>query len=338
MARRRCALSLSSVTFHEPPDTNLAVFTDDGGFALDVRVETDSVWLTQKKIAVLFGVNIRTVNEHLQNIYETAELQQDATIRDFRIVRMEGNRTVARDILHYSLDAILSVGYRINSRRGTQFRIWANTVLRDHLLKGYTLNAARLEHRGITELQSAIALIGDTLTSHGLVTDEGRAILDVVRSYARSWNLLLAYDDGTLPQPSAHPRPKAITTKQARAAISALKRTLLDKGEANDLFAQERGEQFDAIITGLGQEVFGTTLYPTVESRAAHLLYFVIKDHPFSDGNKRAGSFLFINYLAAHNLHRNVNDTALVALALLTAQSDPKQKDLVIRLIMNLIS
>lgn len=325
------------MTFHAAPETDLAVFTDDGGFALDVRVEADSVWLTQKQMADLFGIDIRTVNEHLQTIYKTAELQRDATLRDFRIVRPEGGRTVARDILHYSLDAILSVGYRVNSRRGTQFRIWANTVLRDHLLKGYTLNAARLEHRGITELQAAIALLGDTLTSHSLVTNEGRAILDIVRGYARSWNLLLAYDDGTLSQPAAHGKPKAISTAEARTAISALKRNLLDKGEATDLFAQERGDQFDAIITGLAQEVFGTTLYPTVESRAAHLLYFVIKDHPFSDGNKRVGSFLFINYLAAHHLHRNVSDTALVALALLTAQSDPKQKDLVIRLIMNLI-
>lgn len=247
------------MTFHKAPEIDLAVFTDDGGFALDVKVEAESVWLTQKQMANLFGVDTRTVNEHLHTIYETLELQRDATIRDFRIVRLEGNRTVSRDILHYSLDAILSVGYRVNSRRGTQFRVWANTVLRDHLLKGYTLNAARLEHRGVEELQSAIALLGDTLTSHSLVTDEGRAILDVVRDYARSWNLLLAYDDGTLSQPGGRPQPKSISTAEARIAISTLKLTLLDKGEATDLFALECGERFDAIITGLAQEVFGTT-------------------------------------------------------------------------------
>jgi hypothetical protein len=331
-ARRVCG-----VTFHAAPETDLAVFTDDGGFALDVRVEANSVWLTQKQMATLFNTTLANVNLHLLNIFKEAELAEEATIKEYLIVQNEGGRLVQRPVLHYSLDAILSVGYRINSRRGTQFRIWANTVLRDHLLKGYTLNAARLEQRGVTELQSAITLLGDTLASHSLVTDEGRAILDIVRGYARSWNLLLAYDDGTLPQPAAHKQPKTISTTEARAAISTLKRNLLDKGEATDLFAQERGEQFDAIITGLAQEVFGTTLYPTVESRAAHLLYFVIKDHPFSDGNKRVGSFLFINYLAAHHLHRTISDTALVALALLTAQSDPKQKDLVIRLIMNLI-
>lgn len=325
------------MTFHAAPETDLAVFTDDGGFALDVRVEADSVWLTQKQMAQLFLTTPQNITIHLKSIYKDEELQEAATCKESLQVQIEGGRAVTRNARLYNLDAILSVGYRINSRRGTQFRIWANTVLRDHLLKGYTLNAARLEHRGITDLQSAIALLGDTLASHSLVTDEGRAILDIVRGYARSWNLLLAYDDGTLPQPAAHGKPKTISTAEARAAISALKRDLLDKGEATDLFAQERGDQFDAIITGLAQEVFGTTLYPTVESRAAHLLYFIIKDHPFSDGNKRVGSFLFINYLAAHNLHRNVSDTALVALALLTAQSDPKQKDLVIRLIMNLI-
>lgn len=326
------------MSFHNPPETDVAVFTAEGAFALDVRVEAESVWLTQKQMASLFDVTIPTINEHIKTVFQTEEIQKDATIRNFRIVAQEGSRNVERDTLHYNLDAILSVGYRINSKRGTQFRIWANTVLRDHLLKGYSLNQARLQTRGIEDLQSAIALLTSTLSSQAMVTDQGRAILDVVQTYARSWNLLLAYDDGTLAEPAiGNKAPKPFPVAEAKHAISALKLELLAKGEATDLFALERGPQLDAIIEGLGQEVFGTTLYPTVESRAAHLLYFIIKDHPLADGNKRVGSFLFVSYLALHGLHGRVNDNTLVALALLTAESNPKQKDLVIRLIMNLI-
>lgn len=329
----------AGVSFHKAPETEVAVFMADGSFALDVRVEADSVWLSQKQMAELFGVDLRTINEHLINVYQAEELQEDGTLRNFRIVQAEGKRSVTRDTKHYNLDAILSVGYRVNSKRGTQFRIWANGVLREHLLKGYSLNAARLQSRGITELQSAIDLLASTLTAQNLVTDEGRALLNVIQGYARTWNLLLAYDEDTLPAPaSSHTKPKSLSVADARNAVSALKLELLQKGEATDLFGLERSEQFSAIIAGLEQDVFGTVLYPTVESRGAHLLYFVIKDHPFSDGNKRAGSFLFVRYLAAHNMHRRISDATLVALALMTAQSDPKQKDLIIRLIMHLIA
>lgn len=338
MQARGPSLTIARVPHDSPPASNIAVFTADGAFTLDVRIEADSVWLTQKQMATLFDTSAPNVTTHLKNVYRSGELSAERTTKEYLAVQTEGNRRVQRTLPHYNLDAILSVGYRINSKRGTQFRIWANGVLRDHLLKGYSLNAARIEKRGVGELQSAIALLTATLGSQGLVTDEGRAILDVISGYARSWSLLLAYDEESLTLPAASSaQPKPLAPAQAREAISALKLDLLDKGAATDLFGLERGEQFDAIIQGLDQEVFGTTLYPTVESRAAHLLYFVIKDHPFADGNKRIGSFLFIQYLAAHDRHSGVSDTALVALALLTAQSDPKQKDLVIRLIINLI-
>lgn len=326
------------MTFHKSPETDVAVFTADGSFALDVKVEAETVWLTQKQMADLFGTTLANINLHLLNIFDESELDQKATIKEYLIVRNEGGREVRRNIHHYNLDAILSVGYRINSKRGTQFRIWANSILRDHLLKGYSLNEARLQSRGVEELQSAITLLTATLSSQAMVTDQGRAILDVVQTYARSWNLLLAYDEQSLAEPTrGRKKPKPFSVADAKQAISALKLSLLAKGEATDLFALERGPHFDGIIEGLEQEVFGTTLYPTVESRAAHLLYFVIKDHPFSDGNKRVGSFLFVSYLARHGQHSRINDNTLVALALLTAESDPKQKELVIKLIMNLI-
>ena len=320
------------------PTSDVAIFKSDGTFALEVRLDADTVWLSLQQIAVLFGRDKSVVSRHLSNIYRTKELRRAATVANYATVQTEGKRRVSRDIEFYNLDAILSVGYRINSKRGTQFRIWANTVLRDHLLKGYSLNAQRLEARGVAELQSAIELLRSTLASQGLVTDEGRAILDIVQGYARSWRLLLAYDEGTLTQPAtAAARPAKLSVLKARKAISTLKRNLLAAGSATDLFGLERGEQLDGILEGLNQTFGGELLYPTVESRAAHLLYFVIKDHPFADGNKRIGSFLFVNYLARHRLHRRMTDASLVALALLTAQSEPRQKDQIIRLIMNLI-
>jgi prophage maintenance system killer protein len=170
------------------------------------------------------------------------------------------------------------------------------------------------------------------------VTDQGRAILDIVRGYARSWRVLRAYDEGTLPLPDgANRRPARLSPRAARTAISALKRDLLATGDATDLFGLERGDQLDAILEGLNQTYGGKPLYPTVQTRAAHLLYFVIKDHPFADGNKRIGSFLFVSYLARHGLRHGMTDTALVALALLTAQSEARNKDQIIRLIMNLL-
>lgn len=321
------------------PTSDVAIFKADGSFALEVRLDSDTVWLSLQQIADLFGRDRSVVSRHLSNIYRTKELRHASTVAKHATVQSEGGRTVSRNIEHYNLDAILSVGYRINSKRGTQFRIWANTVLRDHLLKGYTLNTQRLEARGVADLQSAIELLGNTLSTQGLVTDEGRAVLDIVQRYARSWKLLLAYDEGTLTQPPpTTTRAAKFSVAQARKAISAMKRQLLETAEATDLFGLERGQQLDAILEGLNQTFGGKALYPTVETRAAHLLYFVIKDHPFADGNKRIGSFLFVNYLARHKRHHRITDMALVALALLTAQSEPRQKDQIIRLIMNLLA
>ncbi|WP_072387131.1 RhuM family protein [Hyphomicrobium sp. CS1BSMeth3] len=321
------------------PGTNVAVFTVDGTFSLDVRVEADTLWLTQHQIAALFATSAPNITMHLRNVFREREVSPKRTTKEFLVVRTEGRRQVQRTIPHYNLDAILSVGYRINSKRGTQFRIWASGVLRDHLLKGYSLDAQRLEARGTAELRATIDLLATTLSQEGLIEGEGQAILDVIQHYARSWSLLLAYDEDALraPTPSSR-RPLPLSPTAARRAISTLKRDLLDKGDATDLFGLERGPQLDAIIEGLAQTFDGQALYPSAEIRAAHLLYFVIKDHPFADGNKRIGSFLFVSYLARHGLHGRITDTALVALALLTAQSAPKQKDLIIRLIMNLIS
>jgi prophage maintenance system killer protein len=233
----------------------------------------------------------------------------------------------------------------VKSKRGTQFRIWATGTLRDHLLRGYTLNEKRLREQGLGEIEQAVGLLARTLTQNALVTDEGRAVLEVVQQYTRAWKLLLEYDEGRLTEKPLHPvKPTAaLSLEDAKAVIARLRETLGGRGEASNLFGAERGGQLSGILGAIEQTFGGEQLYPTVQSRAAHLLYFVIKDHPFADGNKRIGTLLFLEYLRRNRMLTRkgggprLADNAMVALALLVAESEPAQKDLMVRLILNLL-
>jgi prophage maintenance system killer protein len=321
-------------------DQQIQIFTSEDGQAhLEVTLEQETVWLSQAQMAELFGKDVRTVNEHIGNVYSEAELEKERTIRKFRIVRQEGKRQVQREIDHYNLDAIISVGYRVKSQRGVQFRKWATQVLKDHLVQGYTLNQRRLTERGI-EFEQAVSLLSRTLTNQGLVSTEGEAVARVISDYARSWSLLQGYDEQQLTelnikQPGMH----SLALEEALKAIGELKQTLIAKGEATELFGQVRGDGLTSALAtieqGFGDELF----YPNVATRAAHLLYFVIKNHPLADGNKRCGSFLFLWYLRrnaallARPVEQLINDNTLVALALLVAESLPDQKTVMIRLI-----
>jgi len=315
--------------------------TKDGKTALDVRLEGDTVWLSQKQMGDLFGKNVRTVSEHIRNVFKERELEESSVIRNFRITAADGK---SYDTRFYSLDVIISVGYRVKSKHGTQFRIWATQTLKDHLIRGYTLNERRLREQGI-EMEQAVQLLSRTLAQHNLVSEEGRGVLDVIARYAKSWLLLKEYDEDTLSIPERRrPARIAIDYARAREAINTLKARLMEKGEATTLFGQVRGEQLAGLLGSIEQTFGGEPLYPSVEEKAAHVLYFVIKDHPFSDGNKRIGSFLFILFLRENDYLEDatgapkINDNALVALALLIAESEPRNKDLMIRLIMNLIA
>jgi len=315
--------------------------TKDGKTALDVRLEGDTVWLSQKQMGDLFGKNVRTVSEHIRNVFKEGELEESSVIRNFRITAADGK---SYDTRFYSLDVIISVGYRVKSKHGTQFRIWATQTLKDHLIRGYTLNERRLREQGI-EMEQAVQLLSRTLAQHNLVSEEGRGVLDVIARYAKSWLLLKEYDEDALSIPERRrPARIAIDYARAREAINTLKARLMEKGEATALFGQERGEQLAGLLGSIEQTFGGEPLYPSVEEKAAHVLYFVIKDHPFSDGNKRIGSFLFILFLRENDYLEDatgapkINDNALVALALLIAESEPRNKDLMIRLIMNLIA
>lgn len=314
----------------------------DGGVRVEVKLERDTVWLTQRQMADLFDTSTDNVGLHLKNIFADSELEEAATTEDCSVVQAEGKRRVRRQVKHYNLDAIISVGYRVNSRRGVRFRQWATQTLRDHLVRGYTINRQRFEHNA-RELEAALALVRKAAAGEALSTEQGRGLVDVIARYTQTFLLLQRYDEGLLVEPKGIAGGVLPPVVEARAGIARLKDDLLARGEATDLFGREREEGLAALLGNLDQTAFGEPAYPTVESKAAHLLYFVIKNHPFADGNKRIGSFLFVGFLHRNGrLIRNgeavINDVGLAALALLVAESAPKDKAVMIRLVMNMLA
>ncbi|UTA80643.1 virulence protein RhuM/Fic/DOC family protein [Halomonas sp. XH26] len=322
-------------------DQQIQIFTsEDGQSHLEVTLEQETVWLSQAQMAELFNTKRPAITKHLSNIYKSGELSEDSTCSILEHVAEHGQRYRTK---HYNLDAIISVGYRVSSKRATHFRKWATQVLKEHLVQGYTLNQRRLTERGI-EFEQAVSLLSRTLTNQGLVSTEGEAVARVISDYARSWSLLQGYDEQQLAEVGIkQPGMQPLGVEEALQAIGELKQTLIGKGEATELFGQLRGDGLTSALAtieqGFGDELF----YPNVATRAAHLLYFVIKNHPLADGNKRCGSFLFLWYLRrnaallAKPVEQLINDNTLVALALLVAESLPDQKTLMIRLIEHFI-
>ena len=311
----------------------------DGAARVEVRLEHETVWLTQRQMAQLFDTTPENVLMHLKNVYADTELEEPATAKDFLAVRTEGKRQVQRRLQHYNLDAIISVAYRVNSRRGVHFRQWATGVLREHLVHGYTFDRRRLAERGLAEARQTLDLLSRTLANQALVDDTGRAVLDLIVGYADTWRLLLEYDENRLAlPPGARPSSGVLDFGRAVAAITEFKRELTARGEATPLFGNARGYALEAVLGSIEQTMFGESLYRSREEKAANLLYLVIKDHPFSDGNKRIGSFLFMLYLQQEGMAQRLDPRALTALALLIAESAPTSKDLMIRLIVNLLA
>lgn len=318
--------------------SNIVIF-ESGDQSVQVRLEGETVWLNQMQMAELFGVQKAAISKHLKNIYTSGELTPAATVSKMETVQQEGKRTVYRQVEHYNLDAIISVGYRVSSARATQFRIWATSVLREHLVEGYTLNQHRLAERGI-EFEQAVRLLSRTLANQQLVSDEGQAVVEVIADYARSWSLLQGYDEQSLTGLSGQQgNMRALNLDEVLRAIAQLKAELIAKGEATELFGQLRGDGLASAIATIEQGFGDAFFYPNIASRAAHLLYFVVKNHPLADGNKRTGSFLFLWYLRlnqsllARPVEQLINDNTLVALALLVAESEPAQKELMVKLV-----
>jgi hypothetical protein len=248
------------------------IIFDNDTQPVEVRLEGETVWLTQKQMAELFGKDLRTINEHVGNVYEEGELDRGGTIRKFRIVRQEGKRQVQRAIDHYNLDVIISVGYRVKSHRGVRFRQWATSVLREHLTQGYSINEHRLAQQGLVELEQAVELLGQTLTRQELVSDVGQEVVGLILGYARTWRLLQDYDEGALGlPPGARPARGVLGQDEARRALDALAGELCDRGEASELFARDRGDGLASILGNLEQSMFGEPLYKTREERVPRI-------------------------------------------------------------------
>lgn len=319
--------------------------SDDGNFQTEVHLKAETVWLTQKQMSDLFDTSTDNIGLHLKNIYFEGELSEAATTEDYSVVRSEGARKVRRSIKHYNLDAIISVGYRVNSVKGTQFRIWANRILKEYLLQGYALNEMRLKQQSaqIERLKKGLYLIQNAQQAQ-IDDAQARGLLSVLTEYTHSFILLNQYDKGQFPTDGLNTHiTEEINSKDAMEAIACMKKRLMDQQEATLLFGNPRDESFGGILGNVVQSFDGHYLYPSIEEQAAHLLYFIVKNHPFTDGNKRIGAFMFIWFLQKnrHHLKNNgeakINDNALVAITLLVAQSDPEQKNVMIDLIINLI-
>jgi prophage maintenance system killer protein len=308
---------------------------------ISVPIEHESVWLSLDQLTELFDRDKSVVSRHIKNIFTEKELVKKSVVANYATTAPDG-KTYKVD--YYNLDVIISVGYRVKSLRGTQFRIWATKTLRDYILKGYAINKNRLIDTGIDELGRAVSLIKQTLDSKVLSTAESRGILQVITDYAHSWVMMHKYDEGEI-KISGTTKPKYILTyDEAIGYVNELSKILHAKDSAAKFVGMERSDHgLDRIIGSINQTYDGKDVYKTVEEKATHLLYFVIKDHPLIDGNKRSGSLLFIHYLAQNGLlfresgERTINDNTIVALALLISQSHPKDKEIMIHLITNLL-
>lgn len=310
---------------------------EDGTSITEVRLTNGTVWLRQEQMSQLFGRERSVITKHLRNLFQEGELEETGNVQNLHIAGSD------KPVRFYSLDVIISVGYRVKSLQGTRFRQWATRVLHQHLAQGYSIQRQRFEANA-SELEAALQLIRKAAKSPELHPDASRGLVDIVSRYAQTFLWLQRYDEGLLAEPATQPGGTLPSLQQARAALAQLKKDLISRGEATALFALERDDGLAALLGNLDQTAFGDPVYPTVESKAAHLLYFVIKNHPFSDGNKRSGAFLFVDFLNRNGRLLDaggqpvINDIGLAALALLIAESDPAHKETMIRLVMNMLA
>lgn len=315
--------------------------TADGQTTVDVRMDGDTVWLSQAQMAELFQTDRTSILRHIKNIYKTGELEENPTCAFFAQVRTEGKRTVTRQIPYYNLDMIISVGYRVNSLRGTQFRIWANKVLKEYLVKGYAVNKALTEQR-YTELKQLVAVLGRTVKAQeALTSDDALNLVEVVSDYAYALDTLDKYDYQQLAVEQTTNEAKFRATYEgAMQAIEELKA----KFGGSQWFAHEKDDSFKSSIGQIYQTFGGQDLYPSVEEKAAMLLYLVTKNHSFSDGNKRIAATLFLWFMAGNGILYNpdgtkrIADNTLVALTLMIAESRTEEKDVMVKVVVNLIN
>ena len=323
-------------------DNKILIYqTEDGQTQIDVRLENDTVWLTQAQMAELFETDRTSIVRHINNIYKVEELDKESTCAKIAQVQQEGKRTVKRSIPFFNLDMIISVGYRVNSKRGVKFRQWANIVLKDYLVKGYAVNE-RIRKEQIGELRQLVGMLGRTIQNQPVLsTDETNALFDVVVDYTYALDTLDDYDYQRLMVKETTQEDKFHATyDNAMEAIKALR----DKFGGSTLFGNEKDDSFKSSIGQIYQTFGGEELYPSVEEKAAMLLYLVTKNHSFSDGNKRIAATLFLWFLNNNDIlyrpdgGKRIADNALVALTLMIAESKTEEKDVMVKVVVNLIN
>jgi len=307
----------------------------NGAIELRGDFKNETVWATQADIARVFGVNVRTVSEHFVNIFKSKELKKISVIRNFRNTAQDGK---IYNTQFYNLDAIISVGYRVNSKTATLFRQWATKTLRSYIVDGYAINKNRIV-KNYKKFLETVENIKNILPAGTMI--DNKNVVDLILFFADTWLSLDAYDKEIVSKGKLTKKKIEITAEKISENLFQLKQNLLEKGEASDIFGIERNKGNVAGIFGNVMQTFGgKELYPTIEEKAAHLLYFMVKNHPFIDGNKRSGAFAFIWFLQqAKILNTNkITPSALTALTIMVAESNPSYKDKIVKLILNLIS
>lgn len=316
-----------------------------GEVVFNVDTENETIWATADQMSVLFDVTIRNIRNHLNKIYESGELDKNRTRKKNFLVRKEGNRTVRREIDVYNLDAIISVGYRVNSRKATDFRIWATKVLKQYVVGGIAVNERRIKQLSSEKLknvESMMSVVRRLIARQELDAGEATGVLEVISKYAGSFQTLREYDDGFIDLSAMNKKSKkqvVLTPEMCESFIVELR----ENQKGGELFGKKRNDSFAGSLSSIYQSYDGKDLYPTIAEKAANLLYFIIKDHPFYDGNKRIGALLFIVFLTMNNYHltdkgeTKISDRALTAMALLIAESNPEEKELIVNLTIKLL-
>ena len=311
--------------------------TKDGKLSIDVNLNEETVWLSQKQIAELFEKNVKTINEHIKNVFKEGELEENSVIRNFRITASDGK---SYDTMFYNLDVIISVGYRVKSKRGTEFRIWANSILKDYLMKGYALDERRFEKEKLLELVKFIGIAENALNNQAKDLDEARGIFKVLSDYSYALTILDEYDHQNIEIKNTTKREAyQLSYEEAMSVIDKMKNEF-----STSLFGNEKDDSFKGSLGAIYQTAFGEEVYPSIEEKASNLLYFIVKNHSFSDGNKRIAAAIFLHFMDRNNLlykidgTKKIADNTLVAITLMIAESRPQEKDIIVKVLVNLIN
>ena len=314
----------------------------DNSGTVQAYVENETLWLTQKAMAQLFDVGVPAINKHLTNIYQEGELEEDRTCTKNVQVAVEGEREVTRAVKLYNLDAVISVGYRVNSRKATDFRIWATKILHEYVVDGVAVNERRLAEltsKRLVEVSGALDIVKRLMAQADFAEDEARGVLEVITQYAQTFRTLGEYDEGFVRLKEERKAKRVLEMGECMEMIGKLK----ERVQAGEMFGKPRGDAFDGALRAVYQSFGGEDVYPTVAEKAANLLYFIIKDHPFVDGNKRIGALLFIMFLTVNEYQltkageAKISDRALTALALMIAESDPREKGLIVAVVCRML-